>query len=287
MNIKKLTLGSDGFPAALEQIPSRPQVLYHTGAPLNELLKWPSVAIVGSRSVSAYGRQVTRDLAERLAEQGIVIVSGLALGIDALAHQSALDAGGLCIAVLPGPLNDIVPATNRPLAKEILKQGGALISEYANGVPAMKQNFVARNRLMAGLGQVLLITEAGEKSGSLHTARFAIEQGKTVLAVPGNITAIGSVGTNNLIKQGATPVTDYLDVMHALGLQDRHGPVRELRGRNAHEQIVIDLLLEGISDGEELLKRSQLSTSGFNQVLTMLELTGKIRPLGANHWGPY
>lgn len=287
MNIKMLKLSSGGYPEVLRQIPSPPKQLYWSGATMDELLARPRVAIVGSRRVSTYGRQVTSQLARQLAEQGVVIISGLAMGIDAIGHQSALEAGGLCIAVLPGPLDKIVPATNLRLAERILENGGALASEYASGEVAYKQNFVARNRLVAGLARAVLITEAAEKSGSLHTARFALDQGKDVLAVPGNITSSGSVGTNNLIKRGATPVTSYLDVLHALGLKEHQTVAKEIKGRNAHEQTVLDLLLTGVSDGEDLLVSSGLSTSQFNQVLTMLELGGKIRSLGANQWGIY
>ena len=284
MQINTLTLNTKGFPECLRQIPSPPRQLYHLGAPLEELLQKPRLTVVGSRAVSAYGRQVTIELVSRLAEQGIAIVSGLALGIDGLAHQTALDVGGLTVAILPGPLDNIVPATNRRLARSILERGGALVSEYAAGEVPHKQNFVARNRLMAGLGQALLITEATEKSGSLHTARFALEQGKTVLAVPGNITSRGAAGVNNLLKSGAAPVTSYKDVLYALGFAERHTPARTVKGRNDHEQSVLDLLMQGISEGEKLLVRSGLSASSFNQALTMLEIGGKIRPLGANHW---
>ena len=287
MNINKLTLKSTGFPGVLRNIPHPPKVLYHAGAPLNDLLKRPSVAIVGSRNLSVYGEQVTRRLAAELAGQGIVIIGGLALGVDGLAHRSALEAGGLAIAVLPGPLERIVPATNRRLGQALLTGGGALVSEYAAGEVPFKQNFIARNRLMSGLADAVLITEAGEKSGSLYTARFARDQNKDVLVVPGNITNIGSVGTNNLLKSGAGPVTSYLDVLHVLQLKDHRTAAHKVRGRNANEQTVLDLLLQGVNEGEQLLKRSRLSTSQFNQVLTMLEIGGKVRPLGANQWALY
>lgn len=287
MNIKKLTLRSGAFPEVLKQIPRPPQALYHAGTPLNSLLKRPSVAIVGSRGISTYGRQVTMRLASQLAEQGIIIISGLALGVDCVAHRAALDAGGLAIAVLPSPLDAIVPSTNRRLGQQIIDKGGALVGEYESGVHPVKQYFIARNRLVSGLADAVLITEAAEKSGSLHTARFALEQGKEVMAVPGSIYSPSSVGTNNLIKAGATPVTSYLDVLHALNLEDHQTAAHEIRGRNAHEQTVLDLMLQGINDGESLLKQSRLPTSEFNQVLTMLEIGGKIRGLGANHWGLY
>jgi DNA processing protein len=285
MNINTLTLTDPGFPALLRDIPSPPKVLYHQGAPLADLLKRPRVAIVGSRTVSAYGQQVTKQLSGQLAEQGIVVVSGLALGVDGLAHRAALEAGGLCIGVLPGPLDKIVPATNRMLAKDILKQGGALVSEYAAGEVPFRQNFIARNRIVAGLAQAVVITEAAEKSGSLYTADFALDQGRDVLAVPGNIFNIGSVGTNTLIKTGkAGAITSYIDVLHTLNLPVHGRPVQTVRGRNAREDAIITLLQRGISDGDKLLHDSDLSASEFNQVLTMLEISGKIRPLGANQW---
>ena len=285
MEINKLTKRS--IPERLQQIPSPPKVLYSCGANLADLLQRPAVAIVGSRKVSTYGRQITTKLARELAEQGIVIVSGLALGVDALAHQAALDAGGLTIAVLPGPIQTIYPASHRNLAIQILQKGGALISEYAPDGQAFnfKTNFIARNRLVSGLADALLITEAAEKSGSLHTARFALEQGKDVLAVPGNITSSTSVGTNNLLPAGATPISSYEDVLHVLQLQQKTiVPLRVAKGANSEEQAIIDLLKAGTTDGEELQRASQLDIAQFNQTLTMLEITGKIRSLGANQW---
>lgn len=284
METNELKRNDKLFPKNLRQIASPPQKLYHRGAPLDELLKRPTLAIVGSRSVSSYGRQVTAKLAYELAEQGIVIVSGLALGVDAIAHTAALDAGGLTIAVLPSPIDCIYPASNTQLANRILANGGALISEYSEDIFSFKTNFVARNRLVAGLAKAVLITEAAEKSGSLHTARFALEQGKDVLAVPGNINSVVSVGTNNLIKAGAFPITNFEDVLNVMNLKPHHTKPKDVKGRNINEQTVIDLILQGINDGVELHKLSRLPTSDFNQVLTMLEIGGKIRALGNNKW---
>ncbi len=286
MIIKKLTLTMPDFPEVLQHIPSPPKQIYVTGVPLDELIRRPRVAIVGTRKITPYGRQVTERLAKELAERGVVVVSGLALGVDAAAHHAALKAGGRAIAVLPSPIENIVPAANRSLARRILDQGGALVSEYGAAETTYKQNFIARNRLVAGLSDVLLITEASEKSGSLHTARFALEQGKDVLVVPGNITVPSSVGANNLLKQGATPVTSFLDVLHILGLEAIQAPALA-KGSNASEQTVLDLLLDGINDGAQLLERSNLPASRFAQALTMLEIAGKIRPLGANQWSIY
>jgi DNA processing protein len=285
MNIKKLTLTSSDYPALLKQLKPPPQQIYHMGASLSELFSRPAVTIVGTRKLSPYGEQVTRDFAGKLAEQGVVIVSGLAFGVDAVAHEAALEAGGLCVAVLPTPLDNIVPVSNRYLAHTILESGGALVSEYASGQPAGKQNFIARNRIMSGLTPLTLITEAGEKSGSIHTANFAVQQDRQVLAVPGNIYHQGSQGINKLLTSNTAGVASCLeDVLHALNLTSHTTVVKQVKGRNANEQNLLDLMLRGISAGDVLFKESGLEISKFNHALTMLEISGKIRPLGANHW---
>jgi DNA processing protein len=241
---------------------------------------------VGSRKVSAYGKDVTAKLARKLAEQGIVIISGLALGVDGVAHRAALEAGGLTVAVLPSPVERVYPATHRQLAEQILRQGGALISEYPAATETLRHHFIERNRLVSGLADVLLITEAAEKSGTLHTARFALEQGRDVMAVPGNITNPNSVGCNNLLKAGAHTATSYEDVLHVLGLEAQTAQ-QQLFGSNEHEQVLLDLLSQGIQDGDELQLKSTLDIVLFSQALTMLEITGKIRSLGGNIWTLY
>jgi len=284
MNVKKLTLEDSAYPNSLQQIAQPPKQLFVQSDNWDDLLARPRVAIIGSRRVTAYGRGVTMQLASELARQGIVIVSGLALGVDGLAHQAALDAGGLTIAVLPTSLDRIYPSSHHNLAKEILGQGGALISEYESGAAVYKTNFVARNRIVAGISDAVLITEAAEKSGTLHTARFALEQGIDVLAVPGNITSPTSAGTNNLIKVGAALVTSVDDVLHALELE-RQILRPQIRGSNDAEQQLLELVQAGTNDGTELLAVSQLTVEEFNHTLTMLEITGKVRSLGANQWG--
>jgi DNA processing protein len=285
MIIKKLTLTSPDFPERLREINSPPNLLYHAGAPLNELLKRPAVAIVGTRKISPYGQQVTWEFAGHLAEQGLVIVSGLALGLDTLAHKAALECGGLTIAVLPCPLEKIVPMTNRRLAERILDNGGALVSEYPEDEWPKRQYFIARNRIVSGLADAVLIPEAGEKSGALYTARFGLEQGRNILAVPGSINAVGSIGTNSLIKNSkAGAVTAPVDVLNALGLKHHTAKAKHITGRNVNEQTVLDLMMRGVTDGRRLLEESRLEISQFNQVLTMLEIASKIYPLGANHW---
>lgn len=286
MKVKNLTQDDTAYPSVLTHIASPPKQLFYIGAEPNEWLARPRVAIVGTRAITAYGRRVTEDFAHSLAEKGITIVSGLALGVDAVAHQAAVSVGGLHIAVLAGGLDQIYPASNTQIARQLLERGGVIISEYDEGTPHFKQNFVARNRIVAGLADVLLITEATEKSGTMHTARFALEQGREVLVVPGNITSPNSIGCNNLIKAGAQPVTCVEDILHALGADNLATTMTVHIGDTAEEQTVLDLLYQGVSDGHELLVSSNITPELFTQTLTMLELSGKIHPLGNNHWAP-
>jgi DNA processing protein len=284
MHIRKLTHTSAEFPGMLTLIPSAPAALYVAGNPLNELLSRPCVTIVGSRKVTPYGKAVTTRLAEELARAGVAIVSGLAIGVDSIAHQAALAAGGLTIAVLPAGLDTIYPRRHHALAQHILRQGGALISEYPCDTIPHLSNFVARSRIASGISQVTLITEAAARSGTLHTARFALEQGKEVMAVPGNITSSTSAGTNNLIKSGAAPVTGAADVFQALGIQPttKRAPPK---GDTPQQQMILDLIAQGKADGDDIFHSSDMDVSLYNQNLTMLEITGRIRSLGNNKWG--
>lgn len=282
--VNELTLADSAFGPVFEGILPAVERLFIRGDNLGDLLSRPRVAIVGSRKVTPYGRAVTTQFAGELARQGIVIVSGLAFGVDAIAHQAALEAGGLTIAVLPSSVSKIYPSAHANLARRIVERGGALLSEYPPGADiAYKNQFVERNRIVSGMSDALLITEAAVNSGTMHTARFALEQGKDVLAVPGNITSPTSVGTNNLLKAGAAPATGPEDVLAVLGLKPAAAEADAI-GSTDEEQLILDLLLANVSDGNELLARSELPVGLFNQTLTMLELTGKIKALGANQW---
>lgn len=272
------------FPERLRHISTTPGQLYVLGEGLAEIDRRPTIAIVGSRKITPYGKTVTTQLADALAGAGMVVISGLAIGVDGVAHRATLDAGGLTVAVLAGGLDSIHPSSHYQLAMRIVAQGGALISEYPPGTPPYKPSFIARNRIVSGLADAVLITEATELSGTLHTARFALEQGKEVLAVPGNITSQTSAGTNKLIKAGATPVTCIEDIFRAIGVQQPTERAHMVQGSTPDEQTILDLMIAGESDGQCLLERSQLDVVRFNQSLTMLEITGKVRSLGANHW---
>lgn len=282
MKINNITKKHKQYPPYLKEIAHPPKQLFILGEPLDDYL--PAVTIVGSRKLTTYGKELTYRLAYDLAGQGVTIISGLALGADGVAHEAALDAGGRTIAVLAGGLDSIHPRCHRNLAIRLLKQGGTLISEYPEGVPPLKQNFVARNRLVAGMSDIALITEAAEASGSLITARFALEQNKLVCAVPGPVTSGQSVGTNNLIKSGASLVSTAQDILDLLGIEAQSKERQAVFGDTKEEQIVIDLMQEGITALEELQIRSKLDPATFNQTITMLEISAKIRPLGAAHW---
>ncbi|MGB4759160.1 MAG: DNA-processing protein DprA [Candidatus Saccharimonadales bacterium] len=287
MQSKQITTVSNSdpiYPSKLKQLADPPAQLYVSGASVDSWIHLPKVGIVGSRKVSSYGRIVTERLARELAGQGVVIISGLALGVDSIAHQAALDVGGVTVAVLPGPVETIYPRSHEGLGRRIETSGGTLVSEYASiQKEAFKLNFIARNRIVAALSDVLIITEAAEKSGSLHTAHFALEIGRDIGAVPGNITSPTSIGCNNLIKTGATPITSSQDVLNMLHLEISPVATR-IRGANEQEQAILELLIAGVADGDELQIKSELPIHIYNQTLTMLEITGKIRSLGANQW---
>ena len=273
---------SAGLPECLHILSRPPKQLFIAGNRIDDWIGLPKLAVVGSRKMSAYGSFVTEKLVRPLAQSGVVIISGLAYGVDAAAHKAALEAGGRTVAVLPTSIDSVYPAAHQNLAMQIL-QNGSLVSEYASGDPVYKANFTDRNRLIAGLADILLITEAAVNSGSLHTARYMLEQGKTVMAVPGNINSPGSEGCNNLIKSGAVAVTDVSDIFFALGLHSPKAQRRAVRGDERQMQIY-DLIAQGISDQETLALSVKADGATVASALTGLEINGYIKPLGAGHW---
>ena len=248
----------------------------------------PVVAIVGSRKPSAYGREVTEQLASDLAKAGCIIVSGLALGIDGIAQRAALEAGGTVIGVIPNELPDISPQTNYKLAMNIIKNGGAILSEWkkGDGKVVNRWSFLERNRLVSGLADAVIITEAAERSGTLNTAAHALSQGRDVFAVPGNITSPLSAGCNALLKQGAYPATEAKDILHIIAPEQlKKSSQNQLPlGSSPEETIIINLIASGVRSGDQLQQQSGLSASNFSTALTMLEINGVIKPLGANNW---
>ncbi len=325
------------FTEVLNTIALTPKILYSCGkipenvsetkseiTPNSSLGRRPkTVAIVGSRHSTKYGEEVAYKLAYELAKQGVVIVSGLAYGIDSIGHRGCLDAGGVTVAVLGSPINKIQPTAHTSLAKEIIDSGGAIISEYAptdelqaplapgeagwDGTKwvaydsqtahskfikrkiSYTQSFLYRNRLISGLSDAVVVVEAAERSGSLNTAAQALEQGKEVFAVPGNITNPYSQGCNKLIRQGAAPYTEPRDITNFLFPEEsvqnhRRARRQKLLGDNDVETKILQSIAEGCRSGEEIMRESHLPPEVFNEAITMLEIKSRLRSLGANNW---
>ena len=280
--IVSLKAGDEQFPESLRTISQPPKQIYTLTNNWEDILCRPKVAIVGSRKVTPYGIATTKQIASELALAGVVIISGLAYGVDALAHQAALDAGGITVAILPTALDAIYPRRHTQLARTIVENRGALISEYDSGSTPFKWNFVERNRIVSGFADILVVTEAAAKSGTLHTADFALDQGREVFAVPGNITSPTSEGTNNLIKAGAQPLTSTQDILVYLGItgQKRRLPTSS----DPVEQAILDSLIEGFTDTKAIQVRINTPIQRLNQALTMLEIKGVIENTGSNQW---
>ena len=287
MEINRIRPDEHNFTQRLASIANPPKSLCFMGTlPTSGA---PVVAIVGSRKPSAYGREVTEQLAGDLAKAGCIIVSGLALGIDGIAQKAALEAGGTVIGVIPNELPDISPQTNYKLAMNIIKNGGAILSEWKKGDGKIvnRWSFLERNRLVSGLADAVIITEAAERSGTLNTAAHALSQGRDVFAVPGNITSPLSAGCNALLKQGAlvaTTATDILNVIAPSATQSATDQAVIPLGETPAENTIIDLLRTGLRDGDQLQQQSGLNPADFATALTMLEINGVIKPLGANNW---
>lgn len=244
----------------------------------------PTIAIVGSRKHTQYGKEVAEKLAYELARAGVVVVSGLALGIDSIAHRAALEAKGTTLAVLAHGLDTVYPASHKSLAKKIIQENGALVSEYKTGILPMAHRFLERNRIASGISDGVVVVEAAARSGTLSTAAHALAQGKEVFAVPGNITSPLSVGCNSLIRQGAIPVTKVEDILEVIAPTIKAEQTRFILGDSPEEVTILELLQSGLRDGDELVDQSKLDPIIFSQTLTMLEIKGMIKSLGGNQW---
>lgn len=270
---KTITLMDDNYPELLRNIPDPPPVIYVRGQ-----IRWEdqaALAIVGTRNPSAYGEKVCQRFAQELVSQGRTVVSGLARGIDGIAHLGALDAGGRTIAVLASGVDFIYPPEHKKLAARIVEQG-ALVSEYPPGTPPEPGKFPARNRVISGLSQGVIVVEAGEKSGALITADQALEQGREVFAVPGPITISQSIGPNRLIQQGAKLVTSIEDVLAEAQLI-LELPVQlkeESSELSQTEKLVLSHLNWEPKSADDLVKLTGLPSSEVAISLTMLEIKG-------------
>lgn len=281
--ITVLTWADEAYPRRLKEIDQPPPVLYVRGQLADED-QW-SVAIVGTRRATAYGRQAAGELAAGLARRGVTVVSGLARGIDAIAHQAALQAGGRSLAVLGSGVDQIYPPEHRRLADQMC-QNGALVSDYPPGTPPEATNFPPRNRIISGLSLAVVVIEAGDTSGALITASFASEQGRAVFALPGSIYAAQSNGTNRLIREGAHIYLDLPDLLEVLNLGQvsQQRAARAVLPADATEAKLYALLGRDPIHVDEIGARAELPISQVSAALALMELKGLVRQVGGMNY---
>jgi DNA processing protein len=279
LGITIITWDDECYPRRLLEIDQPPPVLYVRGE-IHPEDAW-SVAVVGTRRVSAYGRQIAEDVAITLARNGITVISGLARGVDAIAHQAAVNAGGRSIAIMGNGVDRIYPPENRKLAEQIISKG-ALVSDYPPGTPPEASNFPPRNRIISGLSMAVVVIEAGDTSGALITASFAADQGREVFAVPGNITAPQSKGTNRLIYNGAIPLLDPRDILEVLQLtmvsQQQEASV--VLPSDALEAQLYTAIGNEPLHVDEIRARTNLPIEQVTSTLALMELKGMVRQVG-------
>jgi DNA processing protein len=276
-----LTWESENYPERLREVDDAPPVLYVLGevAPQDSF----AVAIVGTRRITPYGRAATAQLASELAQAGVTVVSGLARGVDTVAHSTSIESGGRTLAVLGSGVDIIYPPENKTLARRLVDEGaGAIISEYPLGTLPEPTNFPPRNRIISGLSLGVLVVEAGEKSGALITVSFALEQNRDVFAIPGPITSRMSDGPNRLLKRGASCVTCAQDILDELqiGMVSEHVEAVRSLPTDPTERMLLEYLQASSQHIDELTNLSGLPASTVSAVLTMMELKGMVRHLG-------
>jgi DNA processing protein len=282
--IKAFNYHDKDYPARLKEIHDFPPVIYIRGEILD--VDEYCLAVVGTRNPSVYGRQLAEEIVSELAHSKITIISGLAKGIDTIAHQSALNAGGRTIAVMGGGLDSVYPAENANLARSILKSG-ALVSEYAPGTKPRPENFPRRNRIMSGLCLGVLVIEAGETSGSLITAHMAFEQDREVFAIPGSVLSPASIGTNKLIMEGtARLVRNAADILQELNLTAvaEQIEVKEVVPASDTEAVILKQLGAEPRHIDEISRASGLPVSVTSSTLAMMELKGMVKQIGAMNY---
>ena len=278
-----LVCDDPNYPSRLKEIYDHPPVLYVRGSlPADDE---PCLAIVGTRRPTVYGRQVTEEIVSDLARSKITIVSGLARGIDSVAHRAALDAGGKTVAVFGSGLDIVYPGENAKLAQAIMERG-ALVSEYPLGVKPKAENFPLRNRIMSGLSLGVLVVEAGERSGALITAHQAVEQNREVFAIPGSILSPASQGTNRLIQEGAKLVRSYTDILQELNLTIvvQQAEIEQFAPANEIESAILKQLSSEPNHIDEICRCSGLTIPEVSSTLAMLELKGIARQVGSMNY---
>lgn len=290
LGISVLCCEEESYPKMLKEIEGKPPLIYIKRQKLKgksqNLFEKKAVAVVGTRKITGYGRQVTEMITEGLVSSGLVIVSGLARGVDEVAHETTLKCGGITIAVLGCGLDLIYPPEHKDLAERIVGGGGALVSEFPLGMQAVPGNFPARNRIISGLSLGVVVTEAAEDSGSLITASCAGEQGREVFAVPGPITSPLSAGTSALMKKGAKVVTGVDDILEELGIRRvACRGERKLEGLTGEELKIVKLLENESLQIDEIVRRTGKDSATVGGILSILEIKGVIRNLMEGVYG--
>ena len=323
MQVKSISPLEDGFLRKLEFIALKPKILYYYGKSPGETVnpeikrgqnnqekmssqayvRPKTVAVVGSRKYTKYGEEWAYRIAYELARRGVIVVSGLAYGIDSIAHRAALDAGGITVAVLGTPIDKIYPVRHTGLAREIVDHGGMVLSEHPpqeilakdeklsrmlNSQLGMRAAFLKRNRLIAGLADLVVVVEGGVKSGSLNTAHHAMEQGVIVYAVPGDVSRSNSLGCNRLLGRGAVAFTEVDELLDELGLKIRKPREIKEMCSTENEALMVSAMLGGVKMGEEILaqirRKKDFSVSDFSVTIFNLQMKGLVKPLGNNEW---
>lgn len=282
--VQVLTWETSAYPDLLREIPAAPPLLFIRGQ-FEPIDRW-AVAVVGTRRMTAYGRQVTRDLVAGLVHNGITIVSGLARGIDAIAHRTALEEGGRTIAVMACGIDKVYPPEHRELARDIVAGRGAIVTDYPFGAEPESNHFPARNRLISGLSLGVVVIEAGEKSGALITSRFALEQNREVFAVPGNIHSPVSLGTNRLIQQGGKLVIRVEDILEELNLRmvADQAAAKVILPDTAEEAALITQLSSQPLHIDDLSRLTGMPISMISSTLTLMELKGMVQQVGGMNY---
>ncbi|MCX6740617.1 MAG: DNA-processing protein DprA [Candidatus Parcubacteria bacterium] len=285
--INALTVKDEDYPELLKEIFNPPALLYIKGNIKNFNCRY-NLAVVGTRKISNYGKQITPKLVKPLAQNGFTIVSGLAIGVDALAHQSAVDVQGKTIAVLGSGLDttSIYPSSNRYIAKNILEHDGTIISEFPIGMLPLKHNFPIRNRIISGLSLGTLVIEAAETSGALITAYIALEQNREVFAVPGSIYNENSIGTNKLIQKGAKLITNYQEILEELNLNEVKSYISNqlVLPQTTEEKLIYKNLNHEPKHIDDIIKSTKLTASLVSGCLSLMEMKGMIKNLGGQNY---
>lgn len=281
LNIQLALQENPLYPELLKEIPTPPFGIYVLG---NLQYRAPAIAIVGTRTASHQGKELAKTFAGKLGAAGLTIISGLALGIDAAAHEGALASNAKTIAVLGTPLNHLYPKQNERLAQDILKRGGAIISEYQLNQEYYPGNFLIRNRIISGLSNAILIIEAPEKSGALATAKFALEQNREIFVIPGNIGSKNYKGSNELIKSGATPVTEIEDILNYFKIPIKSMEEKQDDGLSESEKIIIQALENSQSTPEQILENTKINLLELNKNLAMLAIKGIIKESNGKYY---